>query len=77
MLQSHIIDIDGTFVGIAIRLDKGFRFIAIDPRLEELGETIWPALSDIDRLARRRLAGIPNPDPLRRAFASGAHSSGQ
>jgi hypothetical protein len=42
MLQSHIIDIDGVFIGVAIRLDKGFRFIANDPRVEDLGETIWP-----------------------------------
>jgi hypothetical protein len=53
MLQSHIIDIDGTFVGIAIRLDRGYRFVAIDIRLEELDSTIWPTLADVQRLARR------------------------
>jgi hypothetical protein len=53
MLQSHIIDIDGRFVGAAIRLDSGYRFVATDMRLEELDSTIWPTLADIQRLARR------------------------
>ena len=55
MLQSHIVEIDGVFVGTAIRLDAGFRFIAIDPRVEEIGETIWPTLADIHRLARQEM----------------------
>jgi hypothetical protein len=53
MLQSHIIDIDGRFVGAAIRLDSGYRFIATDMRLEDLDSTIWPTLADVQRLARR------------------------
>jgi hypothetical protein len=52
MLQSHVIDIDGAFVGAAIRLDRGYRFIATDIRLEELDGTIWPTLGDVTRLAR-------------------------
>jgi hypothetical protein len=53
MLQSHVIDIDGAFVGAAIRLDNGYRFIATDIRLDELDGTIWPTLTDVKRLARR------------------------
>lgn len=45
MLQPHVIDIDGAFVGAAIRLDCGYRFIATDMRLEELDGTIWPTLA--------------------------------
>lgn len=56
MLQSHVIDIDGRFVGIAVRLDRGFRFVAVDPRTEDLGEIIWPGIDDIRRMARRALA---------------------
>lgn len=56
MLQSHVIDIDGRFVGVAVRLDQGFRFIAADPRAEDLGEIIWPRIDDIRRMARRALA---------------------
>lgn len=53
MLQSHVITVDGNFVGAAIRLDRGYRFVAIDARMYELDETIWPTLAHIERLARR------------------------
>jgi hypothetical protein len=53
MLQSHVIDVDGVFVGVAIRIDRGFRFVATDFRLEELDSTVWPSLADVRRLARR------------------------
>jgi hypothetical protein len=51
MLQSHIIEIDGAFVGAAVRLDIGFRFVATDIRVEELDGTVWPSLADVQRLA--------------------------
>jgi hypothetical protein len=51
MLQSHVIEIDGAFVGAAVRLDTGYRFIAIDLRMEELDGTTWPSLADVRRLA--------------------------
>lgn len=58
MLQSHVIDIDGAFVGAAVRLDAGYRFIATDMRLDELDGSVWPSLADVKRLARRMyLAG--------------------
>jgi hypothetical protein len=53
MLQSHPIVIDGVFVGAAVRLDCGYRFIATNMRLEELDQTIWPTLAEVQRLARR------------------------
>jgi hypothetical protein len=52
MLQSHVIDIDGAFVGAAVRLDRGYRFIATDIRLDDLDGSIWPTLADVERLAR-------------------------
>jgi hypothetical protein len=51
MLQSHVIEIDGAFVGAAVRLDTGYRFIATDIRMEELDGTTWPSLADVKRLA--------------------------
>ncbi len=63
MLQSHIIDIDGAFVGAAVRLDRGYRFVATDMRLDDLDGSIWPTLADVQRLARRLY--------LTGAFASG------
>lgn len=52
MIQSHVIEVDGVFVGAAIRLDTGYRFVATDFRLEQLNSTIWPSLADVQRLAR-------------------------
>jgi hypothetical protein len=57
MLQSHVIDIDGAFVGAAVRLDKGYRFIATDMKLDDLDGSIWPTLADVQRLARRIYLG--------------------
>jgi hypothetical protein len=53
MLQSHVIDIDGNFVGAAVRLDSGYRFVALNIRVEELDGTIWPTLDTVRRLARQ------------------------
>lgn len=52
MLQSHVIDIDGAFVGAAIRQQDGFRFVAVDVRLDELDGKILPSLDDVRRQAR-------------------------
>jgi hypothetical protein len=57
MLQSHVIEIDGAFVGAAVRLDNGYRFIATDVKLEDLDGSIWPSLNDVRRLARRIYLG--------------------
>lgn len=53
MLQSHVIEIDGAFVGAAVRIDRGYRFVATDLRVEELDGSIWPSLADVRRLARQ------------------------
>jgi hypothetical protein len=53
MLQSHIIEIDGVFVGAAVRLDTGYRFVATDMKLDDLDGSLWPTLADVQRLARR------------------------
>lgn len=58
MVQSHVIDVDGALVGAAVRLDAGYRFIAIDMKLNDLDGSVWPTLADVQRLARRAyLAG--------------------
>ena len=51
MLQSHVIAIDGAFIGVAVLLDRGYRFVATDIRMEELDGSIWPTLTDVQRLA--------------------------
>jgi len=55
VLQSHIIDVDGAFVGVAVRIDRGYRFLATDLRLEDLDTSIWPSLDDVRRVACRTL----------------------
>jgi len=64
MLQSHIIEIDGVFVGVAVRIDRGYRFVATDFRLEDLDTSIWPSLEDVRRLARRCLLAATSAGPI-------------
>lgn len=52
MLQSHIIEIDGVFVGAAIPVDAGFRFVAVDRRVGRLDGSVLPSLRDTARQAR-------------------------
>jgi hypothetical protein len=72
MLQSHIIDVDGVFVGTAIRIDRGYRFVAIDFRLEELDSSVWPTLDDVRRLARRTLVAATSAGPISPALHASA-----
>ncbi len=55
MIQSHIIEIDGTFLGAAIRQEQGYRFVAVDLRMDELDGSVWPTLADAQRLAHALL----------------------
>lgn len=73
MLQSHIIDIDGVFVGAAIRIDRGYRFVATDFRMEELNSSIWPTLVDVQRVARRIYRDAASAGPVSPSLHAGAH----
>jgi hypothetical protein len=75
MLQSHIMEVDGVFVGVAIRIDRGYRFVATDFRLEELDTSIWPTLDEVGRLARRSLAAATSAGPISPALHTHAHNS--
>jgi hypothetical protein len=55
MIQSHVIEVDGAFLGAAVRQERGYRFIAVDLRMEELDGSVWPTLADTQRLARSLL----------------------
>jgi hypothetical protein len=50
MIQSHVINIDGTFAGAAVRTAGTLRFIAVDPRVEDLDQSEWPSLADVNRV---------------------------
>ncbi len=55
MFKSHVVEVDGTFVGAAVRQESGYRFVAVDLRLEELHDSIMPTVADLERLARQLL----------------------
>ena len=52
MLQSHVIEVDGSFVGAAVRQAGGYRFVAVDMRLEDMDGSVWPSLAEVQRVAR-------------------------
>lgn len=70
MLQSHVIDIDGVFVGAAVRLHDGYRFVATDLRLEDIDGSHWPSLDDVRRIARGQLHARRYPTQAMAAQAS-------
>ena len=49
MFQSHIIEINGVFVGAAVTAGGAFRFKAVSPLVEELDGSQWPSLPDMRR----------------------------
>ncbi len=55
MYQSHVIEVSGQFVGAAVNHDGRFRFIAVDPRVEELDHSFWTSLPDVQRVVRHLL----------------------
>jgi hypothetical protein len=66
-------DIDGVFVGAAIRIDRGYRFVAIDLRMEELDSSIWPTLADVRRVARRVYQDATSAGPISPSLHDSAH----
>ena len=50
MYQSHVIEVAGIFAGAAILVANRYRFVAVDPRVEELDLSDWPSLPDVQRV---------------------------
>lgn len=65
MLQSHIVEIEGTFVGAAARQADGYRFKAVDVRLDALDGMVLPSLPELQRVVRAAFyaARVPRPAP--------------
>ena len=55
MLNSHVIEVSGQFAGAAVRDMNSFRFVAVDPRVEELDGSVWPSLPDVQRVVSHLL----------------------
>jgi hypothetical protein len=77
MLQSHVIEVDGVFVGVAIQLDRGYRFVATDFRLGDLDATILPTLEEVRRFARRTLLAATSAGPIQAAPHATATQAGR
>src|ERR1700690_2344505 len=52
MRQSHVVDIDGSFVGAAVQVPDGYKFVAVDVRLDGLDGRVLPTLADLRRVVR-------------------------
>ena len=55
MHQSHVIEISGHFAGAAVSHEGRFRFIAVEPRGEELHYSLWSSLPDVRLVVGRLL----------------------
>ncbi len=53
MRQSRPIEVDGVFLGAAVEHELGVRFIAVDDRVTEMDQSIWPTLDYAYRSARQ------------------------
>jgi len=47
MFQSHVIEINGTFIGAAVPTLGGFRFRAVHPQVDELDGFSWTSLDEL------------------------------
>ena len=66
MLQSHVIEIGGIFVGAAITTTTEFRFRAVHSKVKDLDESTWRSLKDLNGAVQHLFtAGQLNagPDP--------------
>jgi hypothetical protein len=53
MRQSRPIEVDGVFLGAAIEHELGVRFVAVDVRVTEMDQSIWPSVDYAYRSARQ------------------------
>jgi hypothetical protein len=53
MRQSRPIEVDGVFLGAAVEHELGVRFVAVDVRVTEMDQSIWPNLDFAHRSARQ------------------------
>ncbi len=53
MRQSHPIEVDGVFLGAAVEHELGVRFIAVDVRVTDMDQSIWPSRDYAYRSARQ------------------------
>jgi hypothetical protein len=59
LVRSQVVDVDGVFVGAAVRETEGWRFVAVDERTQKLNGDCFPSLEAIRHHARLALLGGP------------------
>lgn len=57
MIQSQVIEVDGRFVGAAVRQAGGWRFVAVDVRLDGIDGRVMPSVEAVSALARATSLG--------------------
>jgi hypothetical protein len=53
MRSSVPVEINGVFLGAAVEHELGVRFIAVDPRVTDMNQSIWPNLDYAKSSARQ------------------------
>jgi hypothetical protein len=53
MRDSEPIEVDGRFVGVAVTHRLGVRFIAVNDRVGDMHQSVWPTLDYARRAARQ------------------------
>ena len=51
--QSRPVEVDGVFLGAAVEHTLGVRFIAVDVRVTDMDQSIWPTLDHAYQSARQ------------------------
>ena len=71
MIQSHVIEVGGTFVGAAITTSTGFRFRAVHVKVEDLDESAWRSLDELSNAVARlfRTGRVGSPTQRREVIA--------
>ncbi len=59
MVRSQVVDVDGVFVGAAVRETDGWRFVAVDERTQKLNGDCFPSIEAIRHHARVALLRGP------------------
>ena len=52
MLQSHVVEVGGTFVGAAITTRTALRFVSVHVRVDQLDESTWPSMDELNKAVR-------------------------
>jgi hypothetical protein len=54
MRKSETVEVQGMFVGVAMKHALGYRFLAVDHSVLDMDESIWPTLAHLQRAAAQR-----------------------